>query len=212
MNTEYLLNTSIDDLSFAVVDVETTGMFAQHNRIMDIGVVIVSGGKITQKWETLIDPQQKIPYWITTFTNIRGHQVKGKPLFDQVAPKISSLLTDTIFVAHNVSFDYSFVQAEMQKAKHDFDFPRLCTVQLGRKLLPTLPGANLDVLSKYFEINISARHRALPDAEATALILLEYIKIAKDKYHAKSFFDLERLQRIKVQPKEFNSSARQTLF
>lgn len=198
MNARELAQTSIDDLTFSVVDTETTGMNSKYNKVIDIGIVTVKNGEIVDKWETLIDPEQEISYWITHYTKLTAKDVAGKPTFGFFAPKINSLLKETVFVAHNVGFDYSFLSSEMKNANFPFSYPKLCTVLLGRKLLPKLSNAHLDALSDYYNIEISARHRALPDAEATAVILVKFIEIAKEKYGARTFFDLEKLQGIKI--------------
>jgi DNA polymerase-3 subunit epsilon len=201
MHVKDLQKTPIKDLTFAVVDVETTGMSPGYNRVIDIGVVKTRNGTISETWETLIDPKQKIGKWITYYTNLRDCHVRGKPTFDRFVPKIQRLLEKSVFVAHNVNFDYSFLTQEMRRIGREFNYPRICTVQLGRKLLPQLANAHLDALSDYYNIKISQRHRALPDALATAEVLNNFIEIAREKYGAKTYFDLERLQRLKI-PKD----------
>src|SRR3989344_3772169 len=198
MNARDLAKIPITDLTFSVVDVETTGMNAQHNRIMDIGIITIKNGEILEEWEALINPQQEIPYWITYYTKLGTHHVKDKPFFSVYAQKVFDKLSGTIFVGHNAGFDYGFVSYEFKRAGLNFYSPKLCTVLLGRKLLPQLANAHLDALSDYYGITISARHRALPDAQATAYILNKFLEIAKEKYGAKTFFDLERLQKIKI--------------
>lgn len=198
MITKELIDIDIADLTFSVIDTETTGMNAKYNRIMDIGIVTVKNGKIIDKWEALIDPEQTIPFWITKYTNLRNHHVKGKPTFDFFANEIFDRIKGSVFVGHNVNFDYSFLREEFLRYDLVLNMPKLCTVQLGRKLLPQLANAHLDAISDHYNIKISARHRALPDAEATAVILNNFINIAKQKYFARNFFDLERLQKIRV--------------
>lgn len=193
-----LQKTKIEDLVFSIVDTETTGMHSEFNRIMDIGIVTMKNGEILDKWETLIDPQQSVPYWITEYTKLSSKDVRGQPKFSQVAKDVISKINNTVFVAHNVGFDYWFLYHELRRVNYYWQSPKLCTVMLGRKLIPELKYANLDIISEYYNIQISARHRALPDAEATALILNELIQIAKDKYNAQTFFDLEKLQNIKI--------------
>ncbi|MEZ6255168.1 MAG: exonuclease domain-containing protein [Patescibacteria group bacterium] len=215
MSNLHALTTPIQDLTFAVVDTETTGMYCQYNRVMDIGIVIVKNGEIVEEWEALIDPKQEVPYWITEFTGIDNFHVKGKPIFKHYFPKIKSYLDNSIFVAHNVGFDYGFIKEEFLRCEHTFIAPNLCTVKLARKLLPNLSGSNLDVLSDYYNIEISARHRALPDAQATAVVLLEFIKIAREKYNARTFVDLERLQALKIDKETIGdnlSTSRPSLF
>ncbi len=198
MNVNDLIKTPLEEITFSVVDTETTGMNARLGKIIDIGIVKLRNGKILSTFESLIDPKEPISYWITRYTNLEDEDVKGKPTFSRLAKRINRMISNTIFVGHNASFDYSFISNEMQKCKVEFFCPKICTVMLGRKLLPQLAHAHLDALSDYYGIKVSQRHRALPDALATAAILKEFIKIAKKKYHAKNYFDLERLQRISI--------------
>ena len=196
MSLSKLFTKPIDDLTFAVIDTETTGMYPQFSRVMDIGIVIVKNGEVVDKWQSLINPQQSVPRWITHYTHLAYKDVKGKPLFSELVGKISKYLKNKIFVAHNVNFDYWFLFNEMKRLEYEFSYPKLCTVLLGRKLLPNLPSANLDMLADYYNLKISQRHRALPDAEAAAYILIEFIKVAKEKYGVRNYFDLEKLQWI----------------
>ena len=196
MTLKTLLDTPLDDVSFAVVDTETTGMFAEHNKVMDIGIVLIDQNEITNSWETLINPQQDVPYWITTYTKLTNQDVDNEPPFEHFATDIQDLLKKRVFVAHNVMFDYWFLFHEFKRLGVPFEYPKLCTVKLGRKLLPLLGSASLDSLTSHYGIEIEARHRALPDAQATAEILLDFIQKAKIHHNAKTFFDLERLQRI----------------
>lgn len=202
MNIRDLQNTPLEELTFSVVDTETTGMYAEHNRVMDVGLVKVKNGKIVEKWETLIDPEQDIPYWITKFTNLANEDVVGQPLFKDIAHEFHQKIENTIFVAHNAGFDYGFIYNELSRANITWKSHKLCTVLLGRKLLPELQYANLDVLTQYYNIKISARHRALPDAEATAEVLINLMQIAKERYAVTNFFELEKLQNLKIANKE----------
>lgn len=206
MTIAELLNTPLDELTFSVVDTETTGMYADFSRVMDIGVVQVKNGKVITQWEALIDPKQEVPYWITTFTHLATRDVVGKPTFDKISQKLSELLANTVFVAHNVSFDYSFLTGEMKRLNLGFDYPKLCTVQLARKLLPQLPSANLDRLSDFYKIKVSQRHRALPDAQATAEVLLHFIEIAKTRHGARNYYELSKLQQLHVAPTNFSDT------
>jgi len=198
MKAKELAKTSIDDLEFSVVDVETTGMYAEFNRVMDIGVVKIKKGKVIEEWETLINPQQVIPRYITSFTKISKSHVRNKKEFSHFAPKVDVLLKESVFVAHNVYFDYWFLWFEMKRAGFSFNLPKLCTVMLGRKLTPGLASANLDSLADSYGIRIENRHRALPDAKAAADLLVRFIDVAKEKYKAKTYFDLYRLQWLRT--------------
>ena len=197
-NYSHLFSKALDDLTFSVIDTETTGMSSNFNRVIDIGIVTIEHGKITKTWEHLIDPEQDIPFWITTFTHINAKHVYGKPVFSDLQDTIMEKIKDTVIVGHNVGFDFAFLKKEFGRLNTPFDFPKLCTVLLGRKLYPELPSFNLDTLSKHFKLQIDDRHRALPDAKATAEIFLNFVARAKEDYKCKDFFELERLQKLKL--------------
>jgi DNA polymerase-3 subunit epsilon len=97
--------------------------------------------------------------------------VADAPLFDHIASDLRLMLERRVFVAHNVAFDWGFVNDEFDRAmKFRLAVDRLCTVRLARKLLSHLPRRNLDAVSAHFEVPIQNRHRALGDADATAKV------------------------------------------
>jgi DNA polymerase III subunit epsilon len=206
MSSSELFTKPIDELIFSVVDTETTGMHPEFCKVMDVGIVTLKGGKVVGEWETLINPKQEVPFWITKYTHLTTKHVKYSSEFSEHAKTITDKLAGTIFVGHNVNFDYYFLYHEMKRLGLKFEYPKLCTVLLARKLLPKLAGANLDILSDYYGIKISQRHRALPDAQATAVVLKNFIEIAKEKYGAKTYYDLERLQHITVSRSPISSA------
>ena len=100
---------------YAIVDIETTGGFASANGITEIAVYVHNGERIVQHFETLINPQQKIPSYITALTGIDNFMVADAPLFEDIAPKLYELLKDVVFIAHSVNFDYSFVKHHLKQ-------------------------------------------------------------------------------------------------
>ena len=97
---------------YAIVDIETTGGYAARNRITEIAIFIHDGEKIVDEYQTLINPRQPIPGYITGLTGISDNMVESSPEFGEVADQIHDKLKDKIFVAHNVHFDYSFLKRE----------------------------------------------------------------------------------------------------
>lgn len=172
---------SLRELSYVVVDVETTGGRANGgDRITEIAAVLVRGGAIAAVYETLVNPQRSIPPWITALTNISWDMVRDKPTFGQICPDVVAALEGHIFVAHNASFDWAFVSAEIARATgRQLDGRRLCTVRLARKLLPQLRRRSLDHLTRHYGVEIGARHRAAGDAVATAQVLLRLLDEAE---------------------------------
>lgn len=186
------LGRPLSELSFAVVDVETTGgASGRGHRIIDIGIVEVAGGSITAEYESLVNPGRGVPPGITALTGITTDMVADAPYFEHVAEAIEERLRGRVFVAHNAMFDWSFVSRELAEALGDApDVPRLCTVRLARRLVPELRRRNLDVVCRHFGVPIHARHRAHGDALATARVLLRLL----DEAAGLGIEDLETLE------------------
>jgi DNA polymerase-3 subunit epsilon len=153
---------------YAIVDIETTGGHASGNGITEIAICIHNGKKIVERYSTLVNPQRDIPVCISALTGITNDMVCGAPPFEDVAADIFHLLHNKIFVAHNVNFDHSFVRYHLAAAGYDLQCNKLCTVRLGRKILPGLPSYSLGKLCRHLNIENESRHRAGGDAEATA--------------------------------------------
>lgn len=160
---------------YAVIDVETTGGSAYSHKIIEIGIVLIDGDKITDTYSTFVNPERPIPYGITRLTGIDDSMVAGAPKFYQVAKKIIELTTDRIFVAHNVHFDFSFVHKEFADLGFSFKAEKLCTVRLARTHFPGLASYSLGKLCKDIGIKLENAHRALDDAHASAEILVKIL-------------------------------------
>lgn len=161
---------------YAIVDIETTGSYAAANGITEIGIVIHDGKEVINFYETLVNPQISIPYFIQKLTGINDEMVANAPTFEEIAGQVYELLQDKIFVAHNVNFDYSFVKYQLDKCGYELNTKKLCTVRLSRKVLPGLPGYSLGKLTQHLGITHTMHHRAGGDALATADLLALIIK------------------------------------
>ncbi len=162
---------------YAIVDIETTGGNAGGSRITEIAIIIHDGISITDRWETLVNPQKEIPIPIFALTGINNEMVRDAPIFDDIAEKVFAMLSDRIFVAHNVNFDYSFVRHQLEQAGFKWTARKLCTVRASRKIKPGLGSYSLGNLCRSLAIPVQHRHRAGGDADATAILfsrLLEW--------------------------------------
>src|ERR1700712_2413537 len=153
---------------YAIVDIETTGGHASANGITEIAICIHNGKKVIERYATLVNPRREIPIYISALTGITNEMVENAPNFEDVAHDIYHLLNGKIFVAHNVNFDHSFVRYHLAAAGYELQCNKLCTVRLGRKILPGLPSYSLGKLCRHLGIDNESRHRAAGDAEATA--------------------------------------------
>ncbi|CAN5186204.1 exonuclease domain-containing protein [soil metagenome] len=161
---------------YAIVDIETTGGYADHHRVTEIAVYHHDGQQITGSFQTLLNPGRNVPDFITGLTGITNEMVKNAPSFEEIAKEIHGWLKDRIFVAHNAHFDYSFLKKEFEDAGIQWAPRKLCTVRLGRKIIPGLDSYSLGRLAESLGIKILDRHRASGDAEATAKIFDIYLK------------------------------------
>ncbi|MGN6641319.1 MAG: exonuclease domain-containing protein [Mucilaginibacter sp.] len=155
---------------YAIVDIETTGGHASANGITEVAICVYDGKRITQRYSTLVNPKRNIPVYIRALTGITNEMVQDAPVFEDVAADIYHLLHGNIFVAHNVNFDYSFIKYHLAASGYDLQCNKLCTVRLGRKIMPGLPSYSLGKLCHYLGIENESRHRAMGDAEATTTL------------------------------------------
>jgi len=184
----------LDEVAFAVLDVETTGTrAAEDDRITDVAVVLVQGNRRELVYESLVNPGRPIPYYITTMTGISDETVRGAPSFEKIADDLLQVLSGRVFTAHNARFDWGFVDAEVKRARGlALVGSRMCTVKLARALLPELPSRGLDSLQEYFNIPNEARHRARGDALATADLLTRLLEMARER-NCRTLADVEAM-------------------
>ena len=176
--------TDLRSLSYAVVDVETTGTRVNGDRVMEIGIVHVRDGVATTVLDVLVNPQIPVSLWSTRVTGIRWEMLHEAPTFGDVVERVQAALEGHVFVAHNARFDWRFVSAELKRVTGrglhvNGHSRRLCTVKFARKLLPFLLRRNLDSLAWHYEVPIIGRHRAGGDARATAQVLLRMFADAR---------------------------------
>lgn len=182
---------------YAIVDIETTGSYAAANGITEISIHVFDGTTVIEKFESLINPGQPIPYYIQAMTGINDKMVAGAPRFEEVAEKIYTLLQDKIFIAHNVNFDYSFIKAHLRESGFELNSKKLCTVRLSRKIFPGFPSYSLGKLCQSLGIPIYDRHRAGGDTAATVKVFQLLLQNDKEQHIQKS---LQRNSKESVLP------------
>ena len=167
---------------YDVIEIETTGGTARSHKIIEVAIVTFDGTNIVDTYSTLINPKKYIPPFITSLTGISNEMVEDAPTFEEVADTILEKVQGTIFVAHNVNFDYSFLKQEFNILGSRFDLKKLCTVRLSKKILPGFRSYGLGALTSELGITINDRHRALGDAMATAKVLEFLIEKDQDDF------------------------------
>jgi DNA polymerase-3 subunit epsilon len=172
------------DVTFLVVDVETTGCSAwAGDRVTEVAAVLVRGNKVSDVFHSLVNPGRPIPPFITQLTGISDRMVKDAPPFSEIAGALAYELAGRVFVGHNARFDWNFLSAEFSRlasaSLESLTREQLCTVRLARRMLAHLPRRNLDAVAHHYGVEIEGRHRALGDARATAYVLLGLLRDAE---------------------------------
>jgi DNA polymerase III epsilon subunit family exonuclease len=172
----------LDELDFVVVDIEATGAKMPPNRIIELGAYRIRGGRIVDKFTTLVNPEISIPRFVVALTGITNEMVKQAPLFAEVAPGWLEFVEDAVLIAHNAPFDTNFLNHEISRVYpgHRMINPHLCTVTLSRRTVPGLANYRLETVADHFCIPIFDRHRAGSDALATAEVFLRILARLED--------------------------------
>ncbi len=177
INRDPLEHRPLDEIDFVVLDVEAIGAKGLPARIIELGAYHLRSGKITDKFQSLIDPGVPLPRFIAALTGISDQMLKGSPQFAEIADAWLDFAGDAVIVAHNSKFDLALLNREIGRV-----FPgsrmrnaELCTVKLARRILSDLDNHNLDALAEYFGLEIAERHRAASDAFATAEVFLHLL-------------------------------------
>lgn len=166
-------------MKFAIVDIETTGDKPKNFKIIEIAIIIHDGEKELETYHTMVHPEQRISPFISRLTGIHDADVHDAPKFYEIARDIVELTEDTVFVAHNVSFDYSVIRREFKRLGFDYRLDHMCTIQSARILIPGLESYGLKNITKALDIPLDNHHRAIDDTRATAMLFKKLYKAAK---------------------------------
>jgi len=189
-------NTPIEEQTFCIVDIETNGNNVQTGQIIELGAVKYKNGEIIDKYESLVYAKE-IPRYIQEVTNITPSMLEDAPVLKVVLEEFKLFLEDSIFVAHNIKFDYSFVSESFEKYNlGKLENRNLCTIDLAKRTIDA-KRYGLDFLKELLEINIDNQHRAYSDALSTSYILKESIsKLPAKVISAEDLIDYSKSDNI----------------
>jgi DNA polymerase-3 subunit epsilon len=184
------LKVPLDEASFVVVDLETTGGRLGPGMITEIGACRMRGGLVVESFQTLVRPLGPIASFVSRLTSITDEMVRDAPPIEQVIPAFRAFLGDAVMVAHNAAFDYGFLDFEFRRIFGiGLPNPVLCTLSLSRRFLPSLRRRRLDAIAEHFGLSTENRHRAFGDARITAEIFAVFLDMAR----ARGISRLDRL-------------------
>lgn len=196
--------TPIESETFCIVDIETNGHNPQIHSPIEIGAVKFSNGKIIDSFESLIFCEE-IPEYITQITGINAPMLVDAPKIPKVLESFKLFLGDSIFVAHNVDFDYNFLSYSLYRYGFGYLYnTRLCTIKLAQKTLQA-PRYSLGFLNEFLGINNQNLHRALQDSKTA----LEVFKICLTNLPTNLYTSKDLLEFIKKEPSLCQKNKRQ---
>ena len=177
----------LSDDTYVVFDVETTGLSAVYDTIIELAAVKVRGGEIVDRFESFANPHRPLSATIINLTHITDDMLQDAPEVEAVLKRFHTWVGDDVLVAHNASFDMGFLnmgytKVGLEKASN----PVIDTLELGRFLYPEMKNHRLNTLAKKLDVELTQHHRAIYDAEATGYILMKMLKDTAEKgieYH-----------------------------
>lgn len=168
---------------FISLDIETTGLDPNQNAIIEVAALKVLNGKVFEKFDTLVNPEIKIPKKITDITGITNEMVKDSPTIRQVMPQLISFLEDYPLIAHNSDFDINFLEANAERCGLEYKSANVIdTLYLSRKAFPYLDNHRLPTLINHLKIKDITSHRASYDAVAAVNVYLKCIETLRPQF------------------------------
>jgi len=182
-STNAVVNPSENTLDgeFVVFDIETTGLSPVTEAITEIGAVKIKDGQIVDTFNKFVNPEKPIPEKIVELTGITDAMVADADPISVVLPEFYNFIGEAALVAHNASFDTSFIKKAAKDNGLKFNFCYIDTLELSRALVKGVKNYKLDTLTKHFDVKLENHHRACDDAAATAHIFIKLINILKEK-------------------------------
>lgn len=172
------------------VDIETNGGNGPRGRVIEVAAIKVAGGEIIDTFTSLVNPGSDVPYWITKLTGITNKELASAPYFEDIGAQLYEFMKDSIFVAHNVIFDYSFLKREFSALDFDFKPKLFCTVKMSRAIWREHKGHSLEKIIHRHNIPFTARHRAYDDAKA----MFDFVTLTVAEKGSQAFLENIALQ------------------
>lgn len=183
---KHMINTYI------VIDLETTGLSAKMNKIIEIGAVKFVDGKENSVFSSYVNPGVRLPERIIELTGITDADVKDAPDIEEILGDLEAFLGEEVLVGHNLLFDYSFLKRAFSFHKKPFEKTGIDTLKIARTCLPEMEHKGLGDLCKFYDIPIIA-HRAVGDARATGLLYQRLLQEFGEKEKVKNCFEPKKL-------------------
>lgn len=176
---------------FISFDLETTGLSPKQERMTEIGAVRICDGRITERFDTFVNPEKPIPQKITGLTGITDNMVKDAPSEEEALKAFYQFCGEkAVLVAHNADFDTSFLRAAAKRHHMDFSYPYIDSIPMCRTMLTDIKNYKLDTVAKYLHLGNFNHHRACDDAEMLGQIFIMLLQRLQEDTKAKTVKDI----------------------
>ncbi len=182
----------MEDATYCVLDLETTGFSFRTEKITEIGIMKVKNGEVLDEFSCFVNPEKPIPQRVVEVTNITDEMVKDAETIDKVFPKMMEFIGDSILVAHNADFDIGFLKYNATQLGYTLDNTYLDTLRLSKELFPDFKKYKLGVIAENLGIKVEVAHRALDDVDTTVKVFRVMLDMLKEK-GAKKIEDIDKL-------------------
>ncbi len=193
-----MYNLTIDEVSFCIIDLETTSLSPETGEIIEIAAIRYEGSVVTDKFCSLVKPSTEIvPRNVSRLTGITTAMVIDQPKIEEIFDDFMKFIDNSIIVAHNAKFDTAFLNViSLQLYGKTIKNPVICTCNLARRLFPEIKSKSLSSLAYHFNVPFTKKHRAMSDAEVTLEIFKEMLEILQD-YNVTRIIDIIKLSEKK---------------
>ena len=188
---DYKENDSIQDATYSILDIETTGISKLTEKITEFGIMKVKNGEVIDTFECFVNPEKPIPQRVVEVTNITDDMVKDAETIDKVLPKVIEFCKDTVIVAHNANFDVGFIRENARRLGLDFNYPWIDTLALAKELFPERKKYKLGLIAEDLGIQVDVAHRALADVDTLKKVFDIMLKKLDEK-EIKTFGEIDK--------------------
>ena len=192
------------DEGYVAFDLETTGLSAKNDRIIEIGAVLMKNGEEIDRFQTFVDPERRLDRKITELTGITDDMLVGAPKIEEILPKFLEFVGDRVLVAHNSDFDTGFIRAECERQGLPYTLTAADTLILAQNLMPQLNKHKLNIVSNALSLPDFTHHRAADDAVTCGLIMAKFMEMMEQEH------DIHDLQAVNAAMTKLRSGGRIT--
>ena len=194
----------LKDVTYYVLDLETTGFSAVNEKITEIGIMKVKDGEVLDEFSCFVNPEKHIPQRVQEVTNITDEMVADAETIDKVFPKMLEFIgndKNAVLVAHNAGFDVGFLKQNAKVLGYEFDYTYLDTLSLAKDLFPEYKKYKLGKIADNLGIKVEVAHRALDDVDTTVKVFRVMLDMI-NKRGAKKIEDIDKVSRTEEAKKE----------